>query len=108
MEKQNNITLKTRKKLINAFWNLYKVKNLNKITISEICDVADYDRTTFYRYFLDISDMLNQIEDEIINNIKNGIINNSIKLPAFSFDGFKRFNEKYGEYIVTFFEKGNV
>lgn len=103
MRKQPQVTEKTRRKLIESFWKLYKHNDINKITIKDICDNANYERTTFYRYFKDINDILNEIEIEIIEDIKDNIKKN--KSEAFS--NFEKFNKNYGEYIATFKEKQN-
>ena len=39
-----------------TFINLLEKKNINKITVSEICKEADINRATFYRYYLDVYD----------------------------------------------------
>ena len=110
MKKQPQITEKTKKNLMTSFWDLYKNKDLSKITISNICDKAKYERTTFYRYFNDISDILTQLEDEIINNLKKDINNKGTpnNHQGIFYEGFKEFTDKYGEYIVYFYLKGNV
>ena len=108
MNKQPHITEKTKKNLINSFWKLYKKEDLTKITVSRICENAKYERTTFYRYFIDISDVLTQIEDEVINNIRKDIANKQKKSSNILFDGFKKFTDDYGEYIIVFYEKGNI
>ena len=103
-----SVSLNTKEIIIKSFWDLYKKEDFTKITIGKICKKANYDRTTFYRYFLDINDLLNQVENDIISNIaerikkaksvsKNGI--NPLK--------FEYFTSIYGEFIVTFMEKGN-
>jgi AcrR family transcriptional regulator len=108
MTKHIRITEQTRLNLMNGFWKLYKSKDVNKITVSEICDIAGYERTTFYRYFIGIPELLNQLEDEIIADIKASIKKNGKSKKGIFFDSFKRFTNKYGEYIVTFHEKGNT
>lgn len=70
MKKQPEQTKATRQKLIDAFWSIYKIKDLNKIAIGEITKTAEFNRSTFYEYFLDIYDILLQIEDELLENIK--------------------------------------
>lgn len=70
MKKQPEQTNATRQKLIDAFWSIYKIKDLNKIAIGEITKTAEFNRSTFYEYFLDIYDILLQIEDELLENIK--------------------------------------
>ncbi|MBR1385700.1 MAG: TetR/AcrR family transcriptional regulator [Bacilli bacterium] len=110
MKKQPQITEKTKNNLMTSFWNLYKNKDISKIKISNICDKAKYERTTFYRYFNDISDILTQLEDEVINNLKKDINNKGTpnNHQGILCDGFKDFTNKYGEYIVYFYLKGNV
>ena len=107
MKKQPQVTEKTRKKLINNFWNLYK--DNNKITIKNICDKAKYDRTSFYRYFDNVDDILREIEDEIINNIRNDIKNKakSNNDKKILLESFYKFTDDYGEYIIIFNKNGN-
>lgn len=56
----------TRQKLIDAFWSLYTQKGIEHISVKEITDLAGCNRGTFYLYFKDIYDILNQIEDALI------------------------------------------
>ena len=103
MKKYEQVSSRTRKNFFEAFWQLYRTSD--NITISKICELANYDRTTFYRYFINISDILNQFEDEILNNLRNDIINKN-NLVYISPDRFKIFTEKYGKYIIAFHDKG--
>ena len=48
----------TKKIIKETFINLLEKKDLNKITVSEICKIADINRSTFYRYYLDVYDLL--------------------------------------------------
>ena len=109
MNKHEQNSELTRNKLTESFWELYKKNDISKITISMICKNANYDRTTFYRYFFDISEVLRKIEDTVIDGIRDSIVssNNSIDIPKLKFNNFKSFNDKYGEYIITFHDKGN-
>ena len=70
MKKQPEFTAQTREKLIEAFWNLYCGKEIEHITIKEITDKAGYHRGTFYEYFTDIYDVLNQLEDDLLEYIR--------------------------------------
>ena len=54
----------TRQALMDAFWTLYKKKRIEKITVKNITDAAGYNRSTFYQYFLDVYDILAQLEDD--------------------------------------------
>ena len=75
IKKQPEITAQTREKLIQAFWSLYCEKKIEHITIKEITDKAGYHRSTFYEYFVDIYDVLNQLEDSLLEHIEMNIIN---------------------------------
>ena len=48
------------------FIALLKQKPLNKITVKEICEMAEINRATFYRYYLDVYNLMEQLEDEIL------------------------------------------
>lgn len=75
MKKQPDITAQTREKLIEAFWSFYCEKKIEHITIKEITDKAGYHRSTFYEYFVDIYDVLNQLEESLLEYIKVNVIN---------------------------------
>ena len=49
---------------------LLQSKDLNKITVSELCEKADINRATFYRYYIDIFDLLEKMEQELIDHLK--------------------------------------
>ena len=74
MKKQPEITAQTRENLIQAFWSLYCEKKIEHITVKEITDKAGYHRSTFYEYFVDIHDVLNQLEDALLEYIKMNVI----------------------------------
>ena len=74
MKKQPELTAQTRENLIQAFWNLYCEKKIEHITIKEITAKAGYHRSTFYEYFVDIYDVLNQLEDALLEYIKMNVM----------------------------------
>jgi AcrR family transcriptional regulator len=74
MKKQPEITTQTRENLIQAFWGLYRQKKIEHITIKNITTRAGYNRSTFYEYFVDIYDLLNQFEDTLLEYLKEQIL----------------------------------
>lgn len=52
------------------FVSLLKKKPLNKITVKEICEAAEINRATFYRYYLDVYDLMEQLEGEILKELQ--------------------------------------
>ncbi len=68
MNKQPKITEETRRKFIEAFIRLNRNKEIDKITVREITEIAGYNRCTFYRYFADVYAVLEAIEDDILKD----------------------------------------
>jgi AcrR family transcriptional regulator len=56
----------TKENIKTAFWSLYEKKPLEKITVKEIIQAAGYSRNTFYYYFSDVYDVLEQLEEDIL------------------------------------------
>ena len=64
----------TKKMIFEAFLSILKNKPIAKITVKEICEAADINRTTFYKYYKDTYDLLEQIEDELIDNLQANLV----------------------------------
>lgn len=56
-----------------AYYELLFKKNDNKITVNDVIKEADISRGTFYAHYKDISDLASQVENSIINSIKETI-----------------------------------
>lgn len=61
----------TRMVLKNSLIALMQEKPLVNISIKELCQQADINRSTFYAHYTDIHDLLQQIEDEIIEDLNH-------------------------------------
>lgn len=60
----------TKKIIKDTFLDLLSKKDITKITVSEICKIADINRATFYRYYVDVFNLLDSIEDEFVKELK--------------------------------------
>ena len=65
-KKTDRRTLKTRKAIYNVLMELLLQKELHKVTVQEISDLADINRTTFYKHFLDVYDLYDKLEQDIL------------------------------------------
>ena len=74
MKKQPELTAQTKEKLFQAFWSLYRKQKIEHITIKDITTKAGYNRSTFYEYFVDIYDVLNQLEEALLENLKEQVL----------------------------------
>lgn len=70
----------TKMVIKDALISLLKEKPLNKITVKSICDLAEINRATFYKYYSDPFDLLEKLEQEMLSQLQN-----SLKSSAKSF-----------------------
>ena len=59
----------TKRMMKEALIDLMDEKPLEKITVTEICKSADVNRSTFYAYYEDISALMLEIENEILEHV---------------------------------------
>ena len=98
----------TKKIIKDTFIELLEEKDLKKITVSEICKIADINRATFYRYYLDVYDLLDKIEEEFVTELKMAS-NDTDEYTIFSFsnDLLKVFLDNK-ELVKILFNTNNV
>ncbi len=66
-------TERTKRSIINAFIQLRAEKNIEKITVKELAELAFINKATFYSHYHDIYDLSEQLEDEVIASVLRGI-----------------------------------
>ena len=71
MSTYDNTKVKTKKKIADAFWELYKQKPIEKITIKEITILSQIHRATFYLHYQDIYMVLEEIENHLIHELSS-------------------------------------
>ena len=69
--KEDRRIKRTKKMLKDSLASLLMEKDINLITVKEIVDLADLNRSTFYLHYRDIYDMLTQIENDMVEEINN-------------------------------------
>lgn len=66
---ENRRVRMTKKIMRNTLLELLEVMPLEKISVTLLCQKADINRSTFYAYYNDISDLLKDMEDSVIKNL---------------------------------------
>lgn len=107
MSKVDSRTLKTKAALRKALIICMKEKPLKEIQVKEICQYADLDRTTFYRHYKGIGDLLAELEEEQLEHFRSLMASNDCFGEKLIFDILdlieenKQINAATGEHILS-------
>lgn len=66
--------LNTKKKLTNSLLELLQTKKIKDITVLELCKSANINRTTFYKYYKDVDDLVLKIEESLLSDLEKNIV----------------------------------
>lgn len=66
---------KTKRSITNAFLQLRAHKQIERITIKELAELAEISKATFYLHYRDIYDLSDFLQKEVIKSILNSIPN---------------------------------
>ncbi|MBR5320025.1 MAG: TetR/AcrR family transcriptional regulator [Peptococcaceae bacterium] len=109
MNKQEAKAAQTKAALVDAFWQLYTTKPIEKISVKDITDLTGVYRSTLYYYFADIYAILEYIEENILQDWealiaetfsrhqKTLLSGNIVALASLAVP----FYEKHGEHIAV-------
>lgn len=59
----------TKSMMKSALLELLEKKPLEKITVTDVCTLADVNRSTFYAYYVDVGMLLTEIEDDVLSQL---------------------------------------
>lgn len=109
LNKITEVTSQTKQNIIDAFWEIYCEKRIEEITVKEITNRAGYNRGTFYEYFSDVYDVLDDIENSLIPSLSElppvSTPSGSFGMPIEAFLTIWEQNAKY--YSVLLGDKGD-
>jgi AcrR family transcriptional regulator len=60
----------TRTMLKNALVQLMKQQHISTISVKALCELADINRSTFYAHYNDQNDLLHQVEEEVMDDLR--------------------------------------
>ena len=60
----------TKMRIREAFFQCLKEKPINRITVKELCDIAEINRATFYTHYNDPFDLMEKLEEETLSAIR--------------------------------------
>ncbi|BCN29182.1 TetR/AcrR family transcriptional regulator [Anaeromicropila herbilytica] len=71
----NQRIMLTKRLVCEALLEMLRTRNINKISIKELCKIAGINRSTFYNHYGSQYDVLNEIAEEYIKSTSYTIIN---------------------------------
>ena len=60
----------TKMRIREAFFQCIKEKPITRITVKELCDLAEINRATFYTHYSDPFDLMEKLEEETLSSIR--------------------------------------
>lgn len=84
---------RTKRVLRECLFNLLEEKSIDEITVKELTEAADVNRSTFYFYYNDINDMMMQIQNEIFEVFEESVMSAEGKFIT---------TEDFRDYILRF------
>lgn len=103
---------RTKKALYEALLTLLNQKSINEITVTELTNLADVNRATFYFYYTDLIDMLQQIQNEAYEDFTAVIQKATIEVSTI--EGFTEYAErvftycKENEHLIRFIVNNDI
>lgn len=73
MEKENQRVKLTKRIFKDSFIEILKEKSIYNIRVKELCDKAELNRTTFYKYYENIHDVLADVEYDVLKDSEHCI-----------------------------------
>lgn len=90
---RNQYYKNTDQKIQKALIELLQDKDINKITVKDICNRANINRSTFYAHYIDIYDLMDKTEDDMGLGVLEVYKDSDISLDNF-------FSERRREYLT--------
>ena len=90
----------TRMIIEKSFLELLGEKPISKITVTELCEKAQLNRATFYKHYLDIPDLMEKIEEDLFDKIRDYFNEKEIKLKPFLVDMMYYTRENQSRFLA--------
>jgi len=89
-----------------AFIELLEERQIHQISVRALCEKADLNRSTFYSHYEDITFLVDEIENEIIEKIP--LIQYNESGPADSMTQFTKFVRQNNKIITSLLQNGHL
>ena len=59
----------TKMRIRSAFYELMQKTGYDKITVTSICNIAEINRATFYKHYLDVPDLVDKLQNDAVKEL---------------------------------------
>lgn len=103
-------TAYTRMVLKESLYKLLGTKHLSEITVKELCEIAQINRATFYRNYMDIYDLYEKLEEELTKSafFDDNIEEDRYKLLELIYDNQSFYKEFFESRLESRYIKSMV
>lgn len=108
VKKPDRRTMKTKNAIFTALAELMIEKELRQITVQDISDKADIHRVTFYKHFLDIYDVYEQLTKIILSDVGILLTQHGEKPPASFYYDILNYMSEHSVYFKMIFSPHNT
>ncbi|MBF7094340.1 TetR/AcrR family transcriptional regulator [Streptococcus sp. HF-1907] len=84
MANSDRRVLRTKRHIREAFVQLLEEKSLTDITVTQLADLADIDRKTFYAHYQNVTDVYLELSKEVAEQLREVLID----VDSFEVDDF--------------------
>lgn len=107
--KDKNTRSKITKRLIQeSLTGLLKRKKLTNITIKELCQEAEINRSTFYSYYKCIDDVLDEMEETFLSEVRKIYSSIDFSIDMNSFYSYLSYVRKNSDHYLTLVDNGRL
>lgn len=70
---ENPKKLYSKKRIEETFLLLLHKKSIERISVTELCEMAGINRSTFYAHYIDIYDLMEKVTDDFVRHLFHDI-----------------------------------
>ena len=105
MNKNNNKKRKSSvEKIEKTFLQLIQKKNIEEISVSNICEIAKLNRSTFYSNYIDIYDLVEKVKEQMEKEFAQFQLSNNAKQDSNGYLNMFRYIKDNQIFFKTYFK----
>lgn len=97
----------TRMIIENSFLELLRKKPVSKITVTELCGMAQINRATFYKHYQDVPQLLEKLEEQLLERIRTAFTDQSLDFEKFLMEMLLQMKKEGERFMILGSDHGD-